>query len=160
VGDVPPAMQAKLLRVLQERSFERLGGSQPIQVDVRVVAATNRPLQRLVKEGKFREDLYYRLNVVKIELPPLRERPADILLLATHFSEKFAKPGDAPKRIAPAVMEILLNYSWPGNVRELENVIERASVTSRGAQIEVKNLSPELLAPPKAKLPFTIDLNE
>ncbi len=160
IGDVPAAMQAKLLRVLQERSFERLGGSEPIQVDVRVIAATNRSLQRLVKEGKFREDLYYRLNVVKIDLPPLRDRPEDIPLLATHFAEKFARPGDPSKRISPAVMEVLLNYSWPGNVRELENAIERACVTSRDVQIEVNNLPPDLLAPPKAKVPFRIDLDK
>jgi DNA-binding NtrC family response regulator len=160
IGDVPAAMQSKLLRVLQERSFERLGGAEPIQVDVRVIAATNRSLQRLVKEGKFREDLYYRLNVVKIDLPPLRDRCEDIPLLATHFAEKFGRPGEAPKSIAPAVMEVLLNYSWPGNVRELENAIERACVTSRDTRIEVKNLPPDLLAPPNAKLPFRIDLDK
>jgi DNA-binding NtrC family response regulator len=114
----------------------------------------------LVKEGKFREDLYYRLNVVKIDLPPLRDRCEDIPLLATHFAEKFGRPGEAPKSIAPAVMEVLLNYSWPGNVRELENAIERACVTSRDTRIEVKNLPPDLLAPPNAKLPFRIDLDK
>jgi len=160
IGDVPAAMQAKLLRVLQERSFERLGGTEPIQVDVRVIAATNRSLQRLVKEGKFREDLYYRLNVVKIDLPPLRERSEDIPLLATHFTEKFCKPSEAPKKPTPAVMEVLLNYSWPGNVRELENAIERACVTSRDGLIDVKNLPPDLLAPPKTKVPFRIDLDK
>jgi len=158
VGDVPAPMQAKLLRVLQERSFERLGGSETIQVDVRVLAATNRPLQRLVKEAKFREDLYYRLNVVKIDLPPLRERPEDIPLLATHFTEKYARPGESAKHISPRAMEVLLNYSWPGNVRELENAIERACVTSGDNLIEVENLPTELLAPPKPKVPWQVDL--
>src|SRR5207249_4237972 len=98
VGDVPAAMQAKLLRVLQERQFERVGGTQSIEVDVRVIAATNRSLLRLVKQGKFREDLFYRLNVVKIDLPPLRDRPEDIPLLAQHFAEKYAH-GKQPKQI-------------------------------------------------------------
>jgi DNA-binding NtrC family response regulator len=159
IGDVPAAMQAKLLRVLQERSFERLGGSEPIQVDVRVIAATNRPLQRLVKEGKFREDLFYRLNVVKIDLPPLRDRSEDIPLLATHFTEKFGRDNEV-KRISPAAMEVLLNYSWPGNVRELENAIERACVTSRDSQIELNNLPPDLVSPPNNKIPFKIDLDK
>ncbi|HWY88631.1 MAG TPA: sigma-54 dependent transcriptional regulator, partial [Gemmataceae bacterium] len=121
IGDVPATMQAKLLRVLQERSFERIGGSKSIQVDVRVIAATNRSLQKLVEEGKFREDLFYRLNVIKILLPPLRERPEDIPLLATHFTMKFTRANEPPKKIPPDVMEVLLNYSWPGNIRELEN---------------------------------------
>src|SRR5207302_4186000 len=129
VGDVPATMQAKLLRVLQERRFERVGGSESIEVDVRVIAATNRSLQRLVKAGKFREDLYYRLNVVKIDLPPLRERSEDIPLLAMHFAQKYARPGQASKQIAPEAVEVLLQYRWPGNIRELENVIERACVT-------------------------------
>jgi two-component system, NtrC family, response regulator AtoC len=158
IGDVPAPMQAKLLRVLQERSFERLGGSQTVQVDVRVIAATNRSLLRLVKEGKFREDLFYRLNVVKIDLPPLRARPEDIPLLATHFAEKFARPGELPKQITPRAMEVLINYSWPGNIRELENAIERACVTSRDNSIQIENLPPDLLAPPKVKVPFQIDL--
>jgi DNA-binding NtrC family response regulator len=159
VGDVPPAMQAKLLRVLQERKFERVGGTQSIEVDVRVIAATNRPLKGLVKQGKFREDLFYRLNVVKIDLPPLRERPEDIPLLATHFAEKYAVPGESPKLISPAAMEVLINYPWPGNVRELENVIERASVTCRSNTIEVENLPTELASPSTPRAPFQIDLN-
>lgn len=160
VGDVPAPMQAKLLRVLQERAFERLGGSESIQVDVRVIAATNRSLQRLVKEGKFREDLYYRLNVVKIDLPPLRERPEDIPLLAHHFTEKFSRPGEPPKQISPEAMQVLLNHQWPGNVRELENAMERACVTSRTDRIEMDNLPQDVLAPPKAKSPFRIDLDK
>jgi transcriptional regulator with GAF, ATPase, and Fis domain len=157
VGDVPAAMQAKLLRVLQERRFERVGGTQSIEVDVRVIAATNRPLQRLVKQGTFREDLFYRLNVVKIDLPPLRERPEDIPLLAAHFCEKYARGGQ-PKQLGPQAMDVLLNYSWPGNVRELENAIERASITSRDNIILAENLPPELTTPAAPKFPFHIDL--
>ncbi len=159
VGDVPATMQAKLLRVLQERRFERVGGTESIEVDVRVIAATNRSLQKLVKQGTFREDLYYRLNVVKIDLPPLRERPEDINLLATHFTEKYARPGEAPKQIAPEAMEVLLNYRWPGNIRELENAIERACVTSRDHVIRVENLPTEVIAPPAPKLPFHVDID-
>ena len=157
IGDVPATMQAKLLRVLQERSFERIGGSKAIQVDVRVIAATNRSLQAMVEEGKFREDLFYRLNVIKIALPPLRERPEDIPLLATHFSAKFARPTEPPKKIQPDVMELLLNYPWPGNIRELENAIERACVTSRGPMIEMHNLPPDIVTPVKAKPLFDLD---
>lgn len=159
VGDVHAPMQAKLLRVLQERRFERVGGSESIEVDVRVIAATNRPLQRLVKEGVFREDLYYRLNVVKIELLPLRERPEDIPLLATHFAQKYARPGEPPKQISPKAMEALLNYRWPGNIRELENAIERATVTSMGHVIQTENLPPELVNPPQPKFSSHISLD-
>jgi DNA-binding NtrC family response regulator len=159
VGDVPATMQAKLLRVLQERRFERVGGSESIEVDVRVVAATNRSLQDMVKSGKFREDLYYRLNVVKISLPPLRDRPEDIPLLATHFTQKFAPQGQAPKTIVPEAMEVLLNYPWPGNIRELENAIERSCVTSRDNLIRVENMPSELFATPAPKVPFPVDLN-
>lgn len=160
IGDVPAPMQAKLLRVLQERRFERVGGTTSVEVDVRVIAATNRSLRRLVRKGVFREDLYYRLNVVKIELPALRERPEDIPLLATHFAGKYALPGDMPRMIAPAAMEVLLNYRWPGNIRELENAIERACVTSGDNTIQPANLPPELLHPPTPKLPWHIDLNQ
>jgi DNA-binding NtrC family response regulator len=159
VGDVPPPMQAKLLRVLQERHFERVGGTESIEVDVRVVAATNRSLLRLVKQGKFREDLYYRLNVVRIDLPPLRERTEDIPLLATHFTQKYTPQGEAPKQITPAAMQVLVNYRWPGNIRELENVIERACVTTRDNLIDVVNLPPELANPVPAKLPFHVSLD-
>jgi DNA-binding NtrC family response regulator len=159
VGDVPAAMQAKLLRVLQERRFERVGGTESIEVDVRVVAATNRPLQRLVKQEKFREDLYYRLNVVRIDLPPLRDRAEDIPLLATHFTEKYARPDEGSKQVSPAAMHLLLNYDWPGNIRELENVIERACVTSRDNLIDVSNLPPELSSPSPQKMPFHVTLD-
>ena len=114
IGDVPLSMQVKLLRVLQERRFERVGGTEPIEVDVRVIAATHRSLEQLVKEGKFREDLYYRLNVVRIELPPLRERPEDIPLLATHFAQKYARPGEPPRPISPEAMEVLLELPLAG----------------------------------------------
>ena len=159
VGDVPATMQAKLLRVLQERRFERVGGTESIEVDVRDIAATNRSLRRLVKQGKFREDLYYRLNVVKIDLPPLRDRREDIPLLASHFTEKYAPAGQVPKQISPQVMEKLISYRWPGNVRELENAIERASVTSRDNVIQLENLPREIVSPPAPRFPFPVDLN-
>jgi DNA-binding NtrC family response regulator len=159
VGDVPPAMQAKLLRVLQERCFERVGGIEQIEVDVRVVAATNRSLKRLVKQGKFREDLYYRLNVIRIELPPLRERVEDIPLLANHFLQKYALPAQPTKQLTSAALHALMNYSWPGNIRELENIIERATVTSREQRIDVSDLASEVLEPAKIKLPFHIPLD-
>jgi transcriptional regulator with GAF, ATPase, and Fis domain len=159
VGEIPPTMQAKLLRVLQERRFERVGGSQTIEVDVRVVAATNRDLIRLAKEGKFREDLYYRLNVVKIDLPPLRERTEDIALLATHFVQKFSPPGGAPRLICPEAMEALLQHRWPGNIRELENAIERACVTSRDDVIRPENLPAEILSLPRPANHIHVDLS-
>jgi DNA-binding NtrC family response regulator len=159
VGDVPAAMQAKLLRVLQERRFERVGGTQTVEVDVRVVAATNRGLPKMVQEGKFREDLYYRLNVIKIELPLLRERPEDLPLLAAHFAQKYARPGQAPKQVSPEAMEVLMRYGWPGNVRELENAIERACVTSRTEMIEPENLPPELVKPAKVEQSHPLDLS-
>ncbi len=158
VGDVPAPMQAKLLRVLQERRFERVGGTESIEVDVRVIAATNRSLQRLVQEGKFREDLYYRLNVVKIDLPPLRDRLEDVPLLATHFAQKYARQGERPKQVTPEAMEILLAHSWPGNIRELENAIERACVTSRDEFIRPENLPRELTAPPRNRVAGSVDL--
>jgi len=117
-----------------------VGGAEPIKVDVRVVAATNANLLEQVQQGKFREDLFYRLNVVKIELPPLRERTEDIPLLATHFATKYARPGESPKPFSPAAMEHLLKHRWPGNIRELENVIERACVTARGSSLQPEDL--------------------
>jgi DNA-binding NtrC family response regulator len=151
VGDVPASMQAKLLRVLQERQFERVGGTDTVEVDVRVIAATNRSLLHLVKQGKFREDLYYRLNVVKIDLPPLHDRAEDIPLLVSHFMQKCARPDGGPKHIAPEAMEVLLRYRWPGNVRELENVIERACVTTREDTIRAETLPADLLTPAPSK---------
>jgi DNA-binding NtrC family response regulator len=151
VGDIPATMQAKLLRVLQERQFERVGGSQTIKVDVRVIAATNRSLAQLAADGKFREDLYYRLNVVKIDLPPLRQRSEDIPLLATHFTQKYAGFGGSPREIAPECMDLLLRYSWPGNIRQLENAIERACVSSSGNVIQVSSLPHEIVRPLKGK---------
>ncbi len=158
VGEIPPTMQVKLLRVLQERTFERVGGSEPLTVDVRVIAATNRSLARMVKKGRFREDLYYRINVVRIELPPLRERPEDVRLLANHFCEKYARPGEAPQQIGPEAMEALLKHPWPGNVRELESVIERACVTCQERTIGKEHLGPEFSHPAEARTPFKVDL--
>ncbi|HZZ77450.1 MAG TPA: sigma-54 dependent transcriptional regulator [Gemmataceae bacterium] len=158
VGDIPAAMQAKLLRVLQERRFERVGGTDSIEVDVRVIGATNRSLHKLVQEGHFREDLYYRLNVIKIDLPPLRERREDIPLLASYFAGKYVRPNDPPKHISPQAMDVLLNYSWPGNVRELENAIERACVTSPNGSILAQHFPPDLLQPVAPHHSLTVDL--
>jgi len=159
VGDIPLAMQIKLLRVLQERKFERIGGSSTVDVDVRVIAATNRPLERLVKEGKFREDLYYRLNVMKLTLPPLRDRPEDIPLLAAHFTQKFARPGQAPCQIAPEAMDVMMAYTWPGNIRQMENAIERACITARDGVIQAANLPDEVRGKTRSTSPFTVDLS-
>ncbi len=126
-------LQAKLLRVIQEQEFERVGGSQTIRVDVRLIATTNRHLESLVEAGRFREDLFYRLNVVPIHIPPLRERPEDIPLLLRHFLKQAAREFDAePTEVTPEAMELLQQYTWPGNVRELPNVVERAVILSRG----------------------------
>ena len=127
IGDVPLSMQVKLLRVLQERKFERVGGSESIPMDVRVIAATHQSLEKLVKEGKFREDLYYRLNVIRMEIPPLRERPEDVVVLADYFCQKYARPGRAAPSVGPEAMAVLTKCEWPGNVRQLENA-DRAGV--------------------------------
>src|SRR6516162_8900159 len=139
VGDIPPELQPKLLRVLQEQEFERLGGTKTIKVDVRLVAATNRDLGRMVADGTFRADLYYRLNVFPVVLPPLRERPDDIPRLVRHFTQQFARRmGRRIETIPSAVMESLVRYSWPGNVRELQNVVERAVILSPGSSLQVR----------------------
>jgi two-component system response regulator AtoC len=131
VGNISPAMQAKLLRVLQEHEIKRVGGTETIKIDVRIVAATNQNLEVLVGGKKFREDLFYRLNVVSIHLPSLRERPEDVPLLADHFLRKYASQNNKPVlRISPEAMDLLIRYQWPGNVRELENVMERAATLS------------------------------
>src|ERR1700735_645218 len=138
--------QAKILRVLQDRRFMHLGGIQEIQVDVRIIAATNIDLRTLVREGRFREDLFYRLNVITIELPPLRQRREDIPLLVQFFLKKYAEENDRPvRRITPEALRPLMSYSWPGNVRELENVIERAVVLSSGNEITIDLLPDTLL---------------
>jgi formate hydrogenlyase transcriptional activator len=138
VGDIPPELQPKLLRVLQEQEFERLGGTKTIKVDVRLVAATHRDLAKMVSEGRFREDLYYRLNVFPVVLPPLRERRDDIPRLVRHFTQRFARRmGRRIEAIPSAVMDALVRYPWPGNVRELQNIIERAVILSPGPSLQV-----------------------
>ncbi len=135
-GDLPMEVQIKLLRTLQEREFERVGGAETIKVDVRVVSATNRNLEKMIEEGEFREDLYYRLNVFPINLPPLRDRLDDLPVLANHFAAKFARQmGTPPQGLTPDGMAKLREYNWPGNVRELENIIERAMILARGAAL-------------------------
>jgi DNA-binding NtrC family response regulator len=147
IGEISLGTQVKLLRVLQEREFERVGGSQTLHVDVRVVAATNRDLKEMVAAGKFREDLYYRLNVINLTLPSLRERPTDVPSLAMHFLRRYAAENDKPvKTISDQALSQLASYPWPGNVRELENVIERAVVLTDGESIELSHLPPELAA--------------
>jgi DNA-binding NtrC family response regulator len=160
IGDISQAMQAKLLRVLQERKFERVGGHDSLEVDLRVIAATNKSLEKEVGENKFREDLYYRLNVIRIDLPPLRERPEDIPLLISHFLNKYARPNEPPKKVSPEAMERMLAYRWPGNIRELENAIERAAVTTIGDTITSENLPPRVVggSAPQEKPKFEIDL--
>ena len=141
IGDVPPAIQVKLLRVLQEREFERLGGTKTLKVDVRLIAATNRDLRAALEEGTFREDLYYRLNVVAIDIPPLRDHKEDIPALANFFLEKFARESGKPIRgITPEAMKLLLDFHWPGNVRELENIIERGVTLSSGSTLDVADI--------------------
>jgi Nif-specific regulatory protein len=141
VGDLPMEVQIKLLRTLQEREFERVGGTETIKVDVRLVSATNRNLEKMIEEGTFREDLYYRLNVFPINLPPLRERPADLAPLAQHFVAKFARNlGVRPPGVSVEALQKLREYAWPGNVRELENIIERAMILARGADLAPTHL--------------------
>jgi Nif-specific regulatory protein len=141
VGDLPMEVQIKLLRTLQERELERVGGNETIKVDVRVVSATNRNLEKMIEEGEFREDLYYRLNVFPINLPPLRDRLDDLPVLANHFVTKFARQmGIAPAGIAQDGLAKLREYNWPGNVRELENIVERAMILARGAALGAQHL--------------------
>ncbi|HEV8176090.1 MAG TPA: sigma 54-interacting transcriptional regulator [Gemmatimonadales bacterium] len=145
IGELSPAIQVKLLRVLQEREFERVGGTEPVKVDVRVVAATNRNLETALADGNFREDLYYRLNVFPIIIPPLRERRSDVLPLADYFVEKYAREhGKTIKRISTPAIDQLASYHWPGNVRELENTIERAVLMADGEVIHGHHLPPTL----------------
>jgi Nif-specific regulatory protein len=145
VGELSPATQVKLLRVLQERTLERVGGHETLTVDVRVIAATNADLETLMRQGRFREDLYYRLNVFPIFVPPLRDRKADIMLLADHFVQRFAaEQRKRVRRISTPAIDMLMSYHWPGNVRELENAIERAVVVCREGVIHAHHLPPSL----------------
>jgi len=149
IGDIPPETQVRLLRVIQEREFTPLGDTSPRRVDVRIVAATNIDLKEAVRQGSFREDLYYRLAVVPIELPPLRDRLEDILPLAQHFIQKYNEENsrEVSEQMAPEVLALLESYSWPGNVRELENTIERAVVIAPGNEISKECLRPEISDP-------------
>jgi DNA-binding NtrC family response regulator len=167
IGDVPTNIQVKLLRVLQEREFERLGSNVTRSVDVRVVAATNADLRAALEQGRFREDLYYRLNVVPINVPPLRERKEDVPFLAMHFVKKLAKDLSSPvAQISPAAMDRLLTYTWPGNVRELENTIERSMVLANGnvlepADIRIENIrQPNGVSTQEALLPEGVTLEQ
>jgi two-component system NtrC family response regulator/two-component system response regulator HydG len=155
IGDISPALQIKLLRVLQQKEFERVGGVSTLKVDVRLVAATNRDLASEVKAGKFREDLYYRLNVVAVTLPPLRNRKGDIPALVSHFVEKYGRAyGKEIRGLAPGTLNALLAHDWPGNVRELENVVERAVVLAKGPEMTADDLPPTLRGPrPRERSP-------
>ncbi len=158
VGDIPLPLQAKLLRVLQERQVRRVGGNRFLDVDVRVISATHQNLAGMVQEGRFREDLYYRLNVISIPLPPLRDRSGDIPLLAYHFLQKYAaQSGKDVKGIAPETLELLEAYPWPGNVRELQNVIERAVVLAEGETITPAELPASLRLPQKVPAEIVAD---
>jgi len=155
IGDMPPSLQVKLLRVLQEMEFERVGGTKTIKVDVRVLSASNRNIKEDVTSGRFREDLFYRLNVMNIEVPLLRERIDDIPLLVKHFIEKYKEDaGENKIELSPEVWKMLYNYSWPGNVRELENVIERAVVLSSEGLVTPEDLPEELVG---AKIEFDVE---
>ncbi|MGH2481623.1 MAG: sigma-54 interaction domain-containing protein, partial [Ktedonobacteraceae bacterium] len=146
IGEMPLDMQAKLLRVLETRSFYRLGGNKEVKIDVRVLAATNRNLEAALKQGLFRSDLFYRLAVLRIELPPLRERPDDILLFASRFLEDLNRSlGRSIRRISPEAQRFLMAYQWPGNVRELKNVIERAMILSSGEELLPVHLPREIV---------------
>jgi DNA-binding NtrC family response regulator len=157
IGEMAPLLQAKLLRVLQEQEVDRIGGKHPIPVDVRVIATTNKDLKRLIGEGSFREDLFYRLNVIPLTIPPLRKRRSDIPLLADHFCEKYGQESRQQKiQLAPQTLELLLRYDWPGNVRELENVLQRASTLARNPTVYPQ----DLFLPQLSDAPVEDDLEE
>jgi len=161
IGDLPLDLQAKLLRVLQDGEFERLGGTQTIRVNARVIAATNRDLERAIREEKYRPDLFYRLNVFPIHLPPLRERTEDIPVLIQYFAIKYGKQmGKTIESIAPPAMEALAAYGWPGNVRELENLIERAVIISQGPDLDLGEWLPGPAAAPQAARIETLEESE
>jgi two-component system, NtrC family, response regulator AlgB len=160
IGDLTPVVQSKMLRFLQEKTFERVGGSQTIHVDARIIAATNQDLEKLVAEKRFREDLYYRLNVIELHAPALRERPGEILKMAEHYARQAAAAHNKPVReFEPAARDALAAYAWPGNIRELRNAIERAVILSGGEQITVSDLPDKILAEPR-KLDHSLTLEE
>ena len=159
IGEMEPQLQVKLLRVLQERSFEAVGGSRTIEVDVRVIAATNRDLEEEVRAGRFREDLYYRLNVVPVELPALRQRRQDIPTLIHHFNDRLkSKRGRSVQGFADDAMAQLSRYAWPGNVRELENIVERLSVFCQDEVVQLDDLPPKILDRARSADGFCLDL--
>lgn len=162
ISELPLMMQVKLLRVIQDKEFKRVGGTEDIRVDVRIISATNKDLEEAVREKRFREDLFYRLNVIQIKLPPLRERKEDIPLLADHFLKKYCEElGKSITRISPEALQFLMNYDFPGNVRELQNIIERAVALETGSQLSLENLSSYLENQlPAKKGAFDIDLPE
>jgi DNA-binding NtrC family response regulator len=161
IGEMPTSVQAKLLRVLQSKEFERVGESTPRRVDVRIVAATNQNLEAALREGTFREDLYYRLNGVRLRLPPLRERPGDVPLLVEHFAARAVERNGVPRpEVSPEVLRALRAYRWPGNVRELEHVVERMVVLARGGAVEVRHLPEELRAPAEEQPDGLVSLEE
>lgn len=167
IGEMSPILQVKLLRVIQERSFEPVGGTRPLDVDVRIIAATNKDLEKEVAAGRFREDLFYRLNVVPIHLPPLRERPSDIPLLLEHFNARLARTRHrAVKGFTPGAIERLQGYGWPGNVRELENLVERLTVFCMDETVDIGDLPPKVVEGPAvsksdvSKSEFFFDLPE
>ena len=146
IGDMNPALQVKVLRVIQERQFDRIGGVKTINVDVRIIAATNQNLEEAVAAKRFREDLFYRINVIPIHIPALRERGADIPILANHFLTKFNQlKKKKVEKITPGAMDIFMQYSWPGNVRELQNLIEMLVVMKGGSEIDVEDIPPKML---------------
>jgi len=155
IGDMPPATQTKILRVLQNGTFERVGGNTTLQVDVRIIAATNKPLEEAVARKEFREDLFYRLNVVRVHMPPLRERQGDIRLLVDFFLRKISGAGAGSKTIGEKTLAVLESYHWPGNVRELENVLRRAVVVSKGPALLESDLPAEILQPTQTFRPAT-----
>jgi two-component system response regulator HydG len=164
IGDISPKLQADLLRVLQERCFYRVGGSEEVRVDVRVIAATNRDLQQAVEDREFRDDLYYRLNVIEIRLPPLRERRDDIPLLASDFLERLSHElGKAVAEISAGALKLLMDYDWPGNVRELENAVERAIVTAKARVLTEDDfgfLSRKMESGGNGRVPVNVTLQE
>ncbi|MEK7376895.1 MAG: sigma-54 dependent transcriptional regulator, partial [Candidatus Margulisiibacteriota bacterium] len=161
IGDLGANLQVKLLRVIQEREFERLGGTETIKTNVRLIVATNQNLEEYVKKTKFREDLYYRLNVFPVYLPPLRDRKTDVLLLSEHFLEKYSKKnGKTIKRISTPAIDALMSYHWPGNVRELENTIERAVLMCEGEVIYAHHLPATLQTSETSKTKINLSLSD